>query len=480
MYEEPKTIQEVLETSAFKITKFQKIYFDSNPNEIFPLCGCGCRELVLLNYTDKGTIFRQYASATCSRASKTIPKEAQDLLSNKEWLYDQRFIQRKAKELIASELNISVVPITKWLRRHGIDNLRLNESEFNIQEILTNKEKLEDDYATGKTIQELANDYGTSKATLSLFFKKHGIVTREPNSYERINKKTSKEENDLRDWILSVYSGELRQGVRSIITPKEIDLYLPTINLGIEYNGIYSHIYRPHETTDSKIKGPEYHLNKTNGCSDKGVKLIHIYSDQWLSRKTAVKTILMSNLGVNERIFARKCTIGYPAVHEKNQFLNEYHLQGADKSQLRYGLYHEGKLVALMTFRTSRYNKDYKWELVRYCGCLGLTVVGGFSKLLKAFMREHEGSIISYADRNYSDGGVYVSNGFTLAEVNPPNFHYVNFKKGIRVHRSTYTKKRLLKLMGIEHTDKSEKEIIDDLKIKKIFNCGTLRYVIER
>ena len=193
-----------------------------------------------------------------------------------------------------------------------------------------------------------------------------------------------------------------------------------------------------------------------------------------------MKTILSSNLGINQRIFARKCKIGFPNVYEKNQFLNEYHLQGEDKSQFRYGLYYGDKLVGLMTFRTSRYNKKYKWELVRYCGCLGITVVGGFSKLLKAFMREHDGSIISYADRNYSDGNVYSTNGFTLVETNPPNFHYVNLNKGIRLHRSTYTKKRLLVLLGIKDSDKSESQITKDLGIKKIYNCGTLRYGLER
>ena len=200
-------LKEVLENDTIKLTKFQKKYFEDNLEEIFPLCGCGCGEMVLLNYTDKEAIFRQYASAQCSRSSKTVPKDVQDKLSDKEWLYDQRFIQRKSKERIASELGISTAPITKWLRLHKIDTLRLNESNHTIQEILTNKEKLESDYSTGKTLQQLSEIYGTSKSTLSSFFKKHGIETREPNSYERINKKTSQEENDLRDWIKSVYFG---------------------------------------------------------------------------------------------------------------------------------------------------------------------------------------------------------------------------------------------------------------------------------
>jgi hypothetical protein len=66
-----------------------------------------------------------------------------------------------------------------------------------------------------------------------------------------------------------------------------------------------------------------------------------------------------------------------------------------------------------MTFSKPRFNRNYKYELVRFASKLGTQVIGGASKLLKYFeINYNPKSIISYADRRYSNGKLYYALGF--------------------------------------------------------------------
>ena len=61
---------------------------------------------------------------------------------------------------------------------------------------------------------------------------------------------------------------------------EEIDIFIPSVNLGIEYNGGAYH----HSTFDTSVdfynktaKSSKYHLNKYLKCKKHGVDLVHIF-----------------------------------------------------------------------------------------------------------------------------------------------------------------------------------------------------------
>ena len=193
-------------------------------------------------------IFRKYCSPSCSRSDNT--SEAESELSDYDWLYDQRITQRKSKDTIAAELGVSITPVNRWLLKHGIKNVRYNESELKIQSALNDKQLLEQLYSQENTFADIANLIGSSVATVQRFFKKHGIEPKAANSYDR-DKTVSAEEQSLVDWVRSVYTGEVQQGNRKLLNGRELDIVLPDINIAIEYNGFYSHIYRPNESHPS-------------------------------------------------------------------------------------------------------------------------------------------------------------------------------------------------------------------------------------
>jgi len=394
-------------------------------------------------------------------------------LNDKEWLYNQRIINRKSYQNIGEELGVSDFCVKKYCKLHDIPLLQYNKSPYETDLKLSDKDFLESEYDKGKTLDEIAKSIGSNKATLSEWFAKHSIPTRPSNWYERKNNFLSNECNEIHEFIESLGFTVISND-RKILNGREIDLWIPEKNLAIEYNGLYHHIFRPNETSNSLIKGRNYHVSKTNDCEAQGIQLLHIFSDDWNNKKPIWKSMLSNKLGrTKNTIFARKCEIKTVQRHEKIEFLVKNHIQGKDTSTIAYGLYYEERLVSLFTAKKSRYTKgQYDWELMRFCNLIDTSVVGGFTRLLSHFIKNHPGTLVTYTNREYSNGALYEKTGFRLTRVNGPSYYHVDLNKNIKYHRSTFQKKRLL-----PGSTMSESDIMKRLGYQRIWNCGTKTYI---
>lgn len=444
----------------------------------FPKCPV-CGNPVSYNKAYQNS-FNKFCSDKCSKENGRLSEDIVSKLQDREWLYEQRLTLRKSIELIANELGCSESPVREYIKKHKLPNVRYNESNPVPLSYLRDRDWLiEEHKIKRRKLKDIADEIGSSSATVSVWLKKHNVESNEPNSYDRPNGRNSVECDEVFEFIRSLNITDVERNNRSILCGLELDLVIPSKNIAIEYNGLYHHVYRPHETTFSKIKDSKYHHGKTIKAAEKGYTLFHIFSDDWVnpSKKKIWKSILKSKLHVlKERIFARKCTIVSLLPHEKNLFLDENHLQGRDKSTINYALKFEDRIVALMTFSKSRYSKKHDWELVRFCPLIDTNVVGGFSKLLSHFRKNHKGSIVSYADRSRSLGNVYEKNGFTLTRTNPPSYWYVNFKVAEkRLHRTNFMKSKITSKGDL----RTEAEIMVDLGYDRIWDCGTLTFVLE-
>jgi hypothetical protein len=447
-----------------KIQNKHRAYVVLNDIKKVPLCECGCGLAANLNYTYPEQGFRRFYNNDHSLKVKSP-------IITKETLYNERIVAQKSVDQIASDLKTSPVTIRNKLKEYGLDNLfDARQRNLNANRILQSKEELSALYSSGLKVEEVAEQLNTTKGTVSRWMQVHGIETRSSNSYERKIKKISKEENEIYNWLKTIYNKEIQQSNRSVLNGKELDLYLPEDNLAIEYNGLYSHLYRPWEEKECLIKGSSYHLQKTIECSKNGIQLLQFYSDEWKFKKEIVQNIIKSKLGLNKRLYARKCIVNEIDVSLKNSFLNQNHIQREDKSKIKLGLFYENKLVCVMTFCNSRFNRNYQWELSRFACLGGITVVGGFSKMLKNFIDSYGGSIVSYADRRISNGDVYKKNGFNLIHVNGPSYFYVDKNCLERHNRMKFQKK----LIGAY--DCSEYEKAREMGFEKIWDCGSLTY----
>lgn len=278
-------------------------------------------------------------------------------------------------------------------------------------------------------------------------------------------------EQEICDYIKSIYDGEMLTNNNSILeNNKHLDIYLPEKKLAIEYNGLYWH--------REEVVGKNYHLNKTNECESKGIRLIHVWDKEWEVKKEIVKSKISSLLNKNNRIIARKTKVISLTYDQKNQFLNETHIQGEDTSQIYLGLIYENEIVACMTFGTPRFNNNYDWELIRFSTKLFTTVVGGGSKLLAHFIKNSKGSIISYADRRWSVGKLYENLGFQLNLDDQPGFDYYDTNKHALHSRFKFQKHKLVD-MPFYDSDKTEYEIMLKNGYDRVWNSGQLRYILE-
>lgn len=284
----------------------------------------------------------------------------------------------------------------------------------------------------------------------------------------KLDSHDSSEENNIANYLASITT--VQRHNRTILEyNKELDIFLPDKNIAIEYNGLYWH--------SELRKSKTYHVDKTNECEKHGIHLIHIFEDDWLHKQDIVKSRLNNLLGISEKIFARKCDIRIVSFADSKEFLEKCHIQGNCVSSIRYGLYYNDELVSLMTFGKSRFNSS-EYELLRFCNKLNTTVVGGASRLFKHFLREHPEitSIVSYADRCWSIGGVYEKLGFTKLHNTAPNYYYII--DNIRINRMNFQKKSLITCE--EDKKKTEHDLMLDRNICRIYDCGNIKYVYNR
>lgn len=258
---------------------------------------------------------------------------------------------------------------------------------------------------------------------------------------------------------------------KELLSGLEVDILIPSLKIGVEYNGGYFHC--------DLFKDRKYHLNKTQEALDKGYRLIHIWEHDWTHNREIVKSILLNILSKTvKRVYARKTEIVTLTAKEANTFLNENHLQGASVSRVRFGLKYQGDLVSVMTFSGLRKavgmdTRDNHYELVRFCNKKEHTVVGGASKLFKYFIKEYSPDrVISYASRDWSIGGLYENLEMVFKGYTSPGYFYVKSK--IKYTRFNFQKHKLVE-QGADPS-KTEYEIMLEKGYYRVWDCGNLRY----
>lgn len=271
-------------------------------------------------------------------------------------------------------------------------------------------------------------------------------------------------ENAISSYIKSIYTGKIVRNTRSIISPKELDIYMPDKNLAIEIDGIWYH-------STNNYTPKDYHLSKTKACEAMNIRLIHITDWEWENKPEICKSIIANAIGISEnKIYARNCTIKEVSQNDTDNFLNINHLQGKIKATYRLGLYYKDELVQLICIGKSRF-KNNEVELLRMCTKLNTRVIGGFSKLLNY---QPYSEIISYIDRSKFNGNSYNKIGFKVVSETSPSYKY--YKHNIELNRIAAQKHRLPELLG-DKFNSSETESQNMIRNGwlQVYDCGTIK-----
>ena len=403
---------------------------------------------------------------------------------------NENYNNREKSNKTFKDNNSVISKVSKYkktcLERYGVENYFMSEEylsnvkEKNKNEIgfewynqrhYKNYDNLNENFVRNNFIKNgvfLIDDFGdyfnmAEKATKYLYKRKFNIV--EPTKTNTIYKQFE---------IFNLIKTENKLYNYKLIGLKEIDIVLPDIKLGIEYDGLIFHSEGLLNEGRVRNVDKNYHLNKTELCLEKGYTLFHIFEsdnlDIWLS-------MINNRLGFNERIYARKCIIKELKSTEIKDFLNNNHLQGFINSSINLGLYHNNELVSVMTFSKPRFNKKYDYELIRFCNKLNTSVIGSASKLFNYFIKNYNPkSIISYANRRFSNGSIYEKLGFKFLRKTAPNYFY--FKPSIRIlmSRNQFQKHKLANLLDKFDENLSESENMFNNGYRRIYDCGNLVY----
>lgn len=369
--------------------------------------------------------------------------------------------QNKFKEVHKTHANQTKNSLAKrkltTLDKYGVDNVSQNRYVKDKKEKTTQEHYGVDNPFSSKDIKRkisntIQNKYGVPYACMRQECRKYSGNNSKPNQFFANILNNLKIEY-IREYSLENYSYDFK--VENLLF--EID---PTVF----HNSTFSPVGLP--------KSKTYHVEKSQIARKYNLHCIHIFD--WDDEEKIIKTFLVPK----QKIYARECIIKYVSKQEAKQFLNQNHLQGYAQDLVRIGLYYDNELVQIMTFDKPRYNKNYTWELIRFCSIKN--VVGGAEKLLKAFENEHEdehATLISYCDLSKFDGKIYQKLGFSIVNKPEPSKHWVNLKTGQHITDNLLRQKGFDQLFKTNYgKGTSNEQLMFDHDFVEVYDCGQLAF----
>ncbi len=282
-------------------------------------------------------------------------------------------------------------------------------------------------------------DYTNTKEKVQIICPEHGSFFQKPNNHKQGQGcpqcKSNKKEEFLTN-LFKEYNINYIYNDRTIIAPLEIDIFIPDFKFGIEHNGLYFHSYGKNSWSalnNYHLLNKNRHLEKTIKMEEQDYQLFHIREDHLLCplKKDIWKSVLLNKCGFSNKVHARKLQVVNLNGHQDfvKTFLEDNHLQGSCPASIKLGLQdpETGIIYSIMTFGKSRFDKNIEYELLRFCNLRYHNVRGAASKLMSGFEKYYKpDSIISYANRDWSQGNLYRAIGFKYSHIAEPNYFYID------------------------------------------------------
>lgn len=295
------------------------------------------------------------------------------------------------------------------------------------------------------------------------------------NTVEKLSKKaievnktlqsnyTSKAQIKIKEYIEEKHNLEVIINNKSALRGTEIDIYVPSKNFGIEYNGL-----RWHNEFAGKHK--DYHLNKTILATESNIFLIHIFEDEWVFQEDAVLN------RINNVLNSAPTNINYEIkkISEEiaNDYLRDYDLNGIANSSIYLGAYNSNELEGVLSFSLS---SDGVYILERASGFRVINEL--FEQCINYFKEVYKPTkIITYLDRRwypYIKSTMYEKAGFKNISDTEPNYWYTRTCKK-RENKNLYTKDILVS-QGFD-PNKTESDIMSRRGFKVLWDCGISTY----
>jgi DNA-binding transcriptional MerR regulator len=424
-----------------KYCNTEKVSFYSIKKGFNLYCSVNCR---LKDYNQKTNNIKSK-----NRAKKLYETREKDMFLAKEYYQDNDVRINDASE----KYNIPYSTLRTFLSKNNL--VKSNNSTMfrmkNFDELSDNRlfdsNFLQSCVDKGLTLKNVGEILGCSANTVRMYALRHNIKFCGESQAER----------EILEFMKKFDSSA--EKTRKIISPYEIDIFSARHNLAIELNGEYWH-------SEDKV-GINYHLMKQQLAESKNVKMMQIYLHEWNMKREIIESMIMTNMNLNTRMFARKLKFQEIDKKKARIFFDQNHLQGWLKCSYVYGLVDKDEnIYSAISLGKSRYDKDCDFELLRFCNLLHHSVIGGFNKLMSNAQKIlNFNSIISYSHRRLFTGKIYETYGFERIRQTRPGYFWYN-KKNAKILQRHSTQKHKL------NTNLTEKKHMENLGYIRVFDCG--------
>lgn len=361
-----------------------------------------------------------------------------EVLNSKNWLYNAHCVNLESISNIATRLGVHYSTVKRALAQHGINS--------------PNKNKLR--------TQSLFTKYGTSNCSHipGVREKAKNTIIDRYGSYTN----SSQGEKELQNFVNQLATCYFNTS--ELISPYELDIFIPEHNIAIEYCGLYWHsdIFKP----------INYHRDKMKRCNQQNIRLLTIFSDEWEQHRDLVKQKIKHILGKsdNYKVHGRKCDVRNLTTKEKQNFFALTHIQGNGPGSVNYGLVYNEEIIAAISFIK---RNDGSYVLNRYSTrCI---IPGGFSKLFNHFVMHNAFTYVdTFADLRWSTGDLYHKTGWEKVKELRPDYYWC--KNGKRFHKFQFRHKFLEQKLDTYDPSLSEAKNCRNNGFYKIYNCGLEKY----
>ena len=345
------------------------------------------------------------------------------------------------------------------LERYGVTNHTQKHISTETLEVLNDKAELEKLYDQYGYLKGVADSLGVHQSSVQRAMARLGCVI--DKKYYSVGEK---EVCSFLETLGIEYEEQHRFDPKD--RRKSCDIFIPEHSLAIEYNGVFWH-------STAVKEDKKFHQERSLRFIELGMTPFHIWEDDWNDpiKQEIIKNKIKSKLGFADRVYARKCEVGFVDSNIARVFMEENHIQGKTTASYWIGLYHGDELVACMGFKKNQ--EEGHFDLVRYAS--SKSVVGGASKLLK-FFKTHVGfkKITTYAHLDYSKGDLYEKTGFKKIHVTPPGLWYVINEK--RLRREKFMKHKLHDILEEFDPNLTEKQNMMNHGFFPLYDSGSIKY----
>jgi len=280
----------------------------------------------------------------------------------------------------------------------------------------------------------------------------------------------SHKQNDMYDVIARIVGEKsIRKDDRSAIYPKEIDAFMPGLNVGFEFDGLFWHsAYWQSNLT---------HLSeKTGMCADKDIVLYHVFEDEWDNRRNAVEdkiaTVLLGNgmkCEKNPRIVKTdwKAAESFYTENSVDMFIR--------KSDYNYSLTDEnGKHVSMLSFNANA----GKIVINAFQNAIGQHFKDSFKTLTDAVVSDFTSKakeMTMKIDMRWPDTSIFENTDFRFVKFTTPKAWLVDSLKWKRLPVNV-TKKTMSRFFKCEFDSRPLIDQLHELDHTLIADCGKMLF----